>query len=164
MLQKYSSAKTSINKNKLPKSTKTVPFYFYSNQKVLDIGGGKFDNLKDYLKANFNIDLFIYDKYNRDQQQNETALNCNPTIIICNNVLNVIDNEEVIQDVANFIQSYNVPYFISIYEGNRTGTGKATGCDQYQRNETLKSYLKYFPKATICKGLIVGLKNPKKIF
>lgn len=154
-MQKFTSAKTSINKSKLPASTKKIPWYAYQNKKVLDIGGGKFDNLKGFLKQEYNIDLFIYDKFNRTHEENQTALHCEPELIICNNVLNVIDSIDTIKDIAHLITTFKVPFIVQVYEGNKTNEGKQTNKDSYQRNATIKEYLQYFPNAKIQKGLIV---------
>ena len=154
-IQKYSSAKTSINKNKLPSSTKKIQWELYRGLKVLDFGGGKYNNLKDFLKATYNIDLFIYDKFNRSIEENELAINCKPDMIVCNNVLNVIDSIEVIQDIVNFIQGFNVPYCVSVYTGNNSNIGSITGKDTYQRNEKTKEYLKYFKNAKLYKNMIL---------
>jgi hypothetical protein len=155
-MQILTSATTSINKNKLPASTKKIPFYAFQGSKVLDIGGGKFDNLKDFLKQEYNIDLFIYDKFNRTNEDNQRALHCEPSLIICNNVLNVIDSTDTIKDIAHLITSFNVPYIVQVYEGDKTNKGKQSKKDCYQRNELTKEYLQFFPTAKIQKGLING--------
>jgi hypothetical protein len=157
-IQKNSSANTSVNSTKLPASTKKINWEVYRNCNILDIGGGKFNNLKDYLKESFNIDLYIYDKYNRTTEENTTALYCHPSVIICNNVLNVIEENSIIDQITKLIQAYKVPFFISVYEGNRTGLGKTTKKDCYQRNEKTADYLKFFftGNATVKNNLIVG--------
>ena len=163
--QNFTSAETSINKSKLPATTKKIQWELYRNKKVLDIGGGKFDNLKDFLKQNFNIDLFIYDKFNRGFKENIKALKCNPDLIICNNVLNVIDSDEVIQHICNMIQNYFTPFYVSVYEGNKTGYGRCTSKDSYQRNQTTKNYLKFFDNCNcvIKNNMIIREKNSKQV-
>jgi ABC-type Fe3+-hydroxamate transport system substrate-binding protein len=155
-MQNFTSAKTSINKNKLPASTKKINWELYRGKKVLDVGGGKFDNLKDFLKLNFEIDLFIYDKFNRTNTENEMALTCQPDLIISNNVLNVIDSIDIIKSIISTIEGYQKPFYISVYEGNKTNIGNATNKDCYQRNERTKEYLKYFNNAVLKNNLIIG--------
>ena len=52
--------------------------------------------------------------------------------------------------------------YIGVYEGDKSGIGKQTGKDSYQRNEKLESYLptiqKVFPNAKIHKGIIHATK------
>ena len=155
--QKFTSAETSINKNRLPASTKKIEWEQYRGKKVLDVGGGKFDNLKDYLKGEYNIDLYVYDKFNRSEEENEQALSIKPSLVICNNVLNVISEDEVVEGLVGFIQGYGVDYVVSIYEGNRSGEGKASKKDCYQRNEKVGEYVKFFGEgAEVRKGMIVN--------
>ena len=89
-MQQYSSMNTSINKNKLPASTKNIPWSNYAGQNVLDFGGGKYNNLKDFVKTTYDVNLFVYDLFNRTEIENVQAMKCNPSVIVCNNVLNVI--------------------------------------------------------------------------
>lgn len=158
-IQEFTSKETSINGKKLPASTKKIPFEIYRGKNILDFGGGKFDNLKDYLKREYDINLFIYDKFNRTDAENFEALGCRPSAIICNNVLNVIQEDEIIQIIANLIQAYNVPYFVSVYNGTGSGSGKKSKNDCYQRHEKTKEYLKFFKGANLVKNVIVGLKK-----
>ena len=161
-MQKMTSANTSINKGKLPASTKKINWEQYRGQKALDIGGGKFDNLKDHLKAEYDIDLYIYDKFNRTAEENVKALSCEPQVVICNNVLNVIDANEVVEEIVARIVGYTVCFdadaYVSVYEGDKTGKGRVTKKDCYQRNERLTEYLKFFKRwnveSRIEKGMI----------
>lgn len=145
------SKNTSINKNKLPASTKLICWDLYRGQNVLDFGGGKFDNLKEYLKINYSISLFIYDKYNRSSEENRVALTCNPVVIICNNVLNVME-DSTLNEVVPFIRNLRKPVIFSIYEGDKSGIGKITKKDCYQRNEKIEEYIEplktYFLKVS----------------
>ena len=60
--QEFTSAKTSINKNKVPALFKLA--VFKPDTVNLDYGGGKFDTATEYLKK-FNVTNLIYDPYNR---------------------------------------------------------------------------------------------------
>ena len=68
--------------------------------------------------------------------------------IICSNVLNVISDNEIIYYILNRIRDFIVYHkqaiFVTVYEGNKSGIGKITKKDCYQRNEPLSNYLKYF--------------------
>ena len=143
-MQSISSKNTSINSSKLPAIVKNIYWEQYRGQNVLDFGGGKFDNLKDYLKAEYDITLHVYDKYNRSHEENIEAKRCKPSLIICSNVLNVIDSDADIFDITKLLDSYRVTTVYSIYEGDRSGEGCYTKPDCYQRNAKAGEYLKFF--------------------
>lgn len=69
--QEFDSAATSINSSKLPAIFKMVDFE--SGGINLDFGGGKFDNVADYL-SQFDITNLVYDPYNRSQNHNRKVL------------------------------------------------------------------------------------------
>lgn len=158
--QLYSSANTSINSKNLPASTKYIAWNKYIGKCFLDYGGGKFNNLRNYLKENYNINLFIYDKFNRTQNENIEALSSSPSGIICNNVLNVIREQEIIDNILAEIASFNVIAYFSIYNGDKSGIGKTTKSDCYQRNQTTKEYIpmiqKFFKYIYIKNGIIIA--------
>ena len=90
-----------------------------------------------------------------------------PVDVVCSNVLNVIDSEyeieTIAQNIMNIVTATNGFGFITVYEGDKSGIGKQTGKDQYQRNEPLKNYLKYFRghikvRASIRNGMIFLFK------
>lgn len=61
---------------------------------------------------------------------------------ICCNVLNVIDDNEAVDDVIRAVVSAcKVAAVFTVYEGNRTGTGRQTGRDSWQRNERRAAYV-----------------------
>lgn len=163
--QNNSSMNTSINKSKLPAVAKKIDWELYAGGIVLDIGGGKFDNFKEYLWEEYHIALMIYDKYNRTALENEQALSCSPDLVLCSNVLNVIDSNAVIADVCDLIQSYDVDFAVTVYAGDGQGIGKTTLKDCYQRNETISQYLRYFDSAIVKKQTIISNRtslNPLK--
>jgi len=65
----------------------------------------------------------------------------------------------MIQMIADRIQRWiertDGTAYITVYEGNRTGVGRQTGKDQYQRNEPLVFYRKFFRNAEIERQMIV---------
>ena len=154
MNQQYTSANTSINSTKLPISTKHINWDKYRGKNILDIGGGKFNNLRDYLKKEYNINLYVYDKYNRSKEENIKALSCNPSCVICNNVLNVICEDMVLQSLIDLIEVFNVDYYVSVYEGNKSSIGRETKPNCYQRNMRSKEYLPLFKDAKIKYNII----------
>lgn len=143
--QKYTSANTSINSSKLPAIFKLVKFE--PNTINLDYGGGKFDNATEWLKEQ-NVTNLIYDPYNRSSEHNKQVIdkikeNGGADSVTCSNVLNVIAEPEARQTVLNNIHNLvksGAPVYITIYEGNKSGTGGATKSG-YQLNKNTNDYL-----------------------
>ena len=140
------SAKTSINKNKVPAIFKLVHndggWEFY--QRNLDIGGGKFDTATKWLWDNYSINNHIYDPYNRTMGNNCYALGFfEYDTVTISNVLNVIESDARILDILHLAQAkvgWAGKVFISVYEGDRSGKFKI-GKDSMQRNWKLDQYL-----------------------
>lgn len=145
--QKFTSANTSINKTKIPSAF--TKFRAYGN--VLDYGCGKYTaHIKDYVNAQL-ASYFPYDKYNQSESVNDDALYMGRKhgydTIYCCNVLNVIDSDDVIWGILH--EMYNMlnrrsHMYIQIYEGNKSGIGKETKFDCYQRNMRTKDYDRFF--------------------
>ena len=164
--QKYNSAITSINSSKLPALFSKVKFE--PDTINLDYGGGKFDNVADYLSSKYNCTNLVYDKYNRDSSHNSEVLkqvreNGGADTVTCSNVLNVIAEPEVRQEVIKDLKRYLKPggtCYITVYEGNASGTGKANDKRQsYQTNMKLDDYIpevkKVFSNVTKSKGMLI---------
>lgn len=168
--QKYSSSSTSINKSKLPQGYNIVSKHFGWKKGThhLDIGGGKFDNAVDHL-SRLGVRAHVYDPYNRSDEHNKESLrrvgDGKADTVSLFNVMNVISEKE------NHISALKLAHkslkndgklYIGVYEGDKSGIGKQTGKDSYQRNEKLESYLptiqKVFPNAKIHKGIIHATK------
>jgi hypothetical protein len=73
--------------------------------------------------------------------------------IICSNVLNVISDISIVFDIVrkifNKVTLRKQAIFVTVYEGDKSGVGKITKKDCYQRNQVLSDYLKYF-NAVFC--------------
>lgn len=165
-MQKATSKTTSINKTKLPaiygKLAKldgigTIDY-------ILDYGCGKYtDHITAWCDER-GIKYLPYDKYNQDDTTNDTSLEtalmakiAGMRIIgVCSNVLNVIDDNGALQDVVNDLQFHTNMAFYTVYEGDKTGNGRYTGTDSYQRNLPLKGYTKYIRNAAIKNGMIIA--------
>lgn len=169
--QKYTSASTSINKSKLPKGYTTVGKHFGWTKGTihLDIGGGRFDNAIEHL-ATHGVHAHVYDPYNRSEEHNTNALakagNGQADTVSLFNVLNVIDDPEHHTSALQLAHSSLKPkgkLFVGVYEGDKSGKGKQTGKDSYQRNEKIDAYLptvqQVFPNARIHKGIIHATKE-----
>lgn len=162
-VQHFTSAQTSINSARLPavygKIIGTRP------RAVFDYGCGRFT---DHIKAAVGeAEYMPFDPFNQPDGVNADSLRrlaalrsaSVPVTVACSNVLNVIDSDDVIQGIADKITSIvrvsGGAAYITVYEGNRSGEGKQTGPDQYQRNEPLRNYLRFFPGAAVRSGMII---------
>lgn len=169
--QRYSSASTSINRSKLPKGYSIVGKHIGWKEGTthLDIGGGRFDNAVEHLKTH-GVNGFVYDPYNRSQEHNEQVMsaagNGQSDTVSLFNVLNVIEEPEHHMNALKLAHTSLKPggqLFVGVYEGDKSGQGKVTGKDSYQRNEKLESYLptiqQVFPNARMHKGIILATKD-----
>jgi len=169
--QKFTSAATSINKSKLPKGYTAVGTHFGWEKGTthLDIGGGRFDNAIEHL-AGHGVTAHVYDPYNRSEEHNAEVLkhagNGKSDTVSLFNVLNVIEEPENHLSALRLAHSSLKPngkLYIGVYEGDRSGKGRQTGKDAYQRNEKLDTYLptirQVFPNAKLHKGIIHATKE-----
>ena len=139
MKQNYTSAETSINAQKLPAVYRKIPFG--DGKRALDYGCGRYINhlrnfanergsgWKGYDPFNYPTELSDWERFD---------------IVICSNVLNVIDSDEAMESVVRELSRRVFPTgecFISIYEGNGSGEGRPTKRDCYQRNQKTREYV-----------------------
>jgi len=168
--QKYTSAGTS--QSQVAKGFTTVAKHigWRSGTVNLDLGGGKYDHGVKFL-AKHGVESHVLDPYNRSQEHNKkvadtVAARGGADTVTLFNVLNTIKEPEVHQDVLRTAQSHLKPggrLYISVYHGDKSGVGKQTKRDSWQRNEQLKDYLKtvhsVFPNAGIHKGIIHAINE-----
>ena len=151
--QKYSSANTSINKlGRLYK----VLCHEKPNGKVLDFGAGK------YRKGT----LFLQDK-GFDVDSYEPSLHDNlPSgkynTILISNVFNVIAEDEIILQILKTCKELlesDGRVLITVYEGDKSGKGKQSKEDCYQRNTRTAEYIglvsKVFENVKIKQNIII---------
>lgn len=166
MSQTRTSAATSINRNRLPAVYSR--FQFVPGSVVFDYGCGRYT---DHIRAALTGCIYIpFDPYNQPEEVNEKSrflfsflarFTTRPAVVICSNVLNVIDDADALQAVADeitdMVRTTGGKALVTVYEGDRTGHGRETGPDQYQRNERIRDYLRFFPAghARIEKSTIV---------
>lgn len=165
-MQTFTSSATSINRSKLPavyrkaSLSRTTPF-------VVDFGCGKYtDHIRSAL-AEQHKELYPYDPYNQPDAVNIHTMDfvrwaCDRHCeidIVCSNVLNVIDSDgevsRICYGIERVVEATGGTAYITVYEGDRSGVGRQTGVDQYQRNEPLRDYLRFFHNAVIRHGMIV---------
>ncbi|MCG3883734.1 hypothetical protein I3271_03435 [Photobacterium leiognathi] len=113
----------------------------------LDIGGGRFSNVADYL-GSIGVSYYNYDPYNQSYEQNLNAVehcsNSRSDLVMINNVLNVIQDKQgrykVLMQAHNACHAGTTVYTL-IYEGDKTGVGKSTGSDKWQENARTATYM-----------------------
>ena len=146
--QTYTSANTSVNSKRLPAIYKKIDWNKLKVVKcgdlvVLDIGAGKYtQHIKEYIESKGG-EYIPYDPYNLSAEDNlyASANFDRANVIICSNVFNVIKETDVIYDLHEMITKYNVPYFISVYEGDKSWIGHETKKGCWQRNEDIYAYI-----------------------
>ena len=145
--QTYTSANTSVNSKRLPAIYKKINWNkiknYYGDLVVLDVGAGKYtQHIKEYIESKGG-EYIPYDPYNLSPADNlyASANFDRANVIICSNVFNVIKEEKVIYDLHSMIRSYRVPYFISVYEGDKSWIGHETKKGCWQRNEEIYAYI-----------------------
>lgn len=163
-MQTYTSANTSINKNRVPsiyniKDAQAV----MEGKKVIDIGGGKFDNAIYHALEKFNAYVSIYDKYNRTAEHNHKVLCSCYNVAVISNVLNVIDNHTARMEVIRLALRHSKVVLITVYEGDKTGNSRPSGADQWQEHRSTQSYVKEikaeFPHLEVIrKGKLITIK------
>ncbi len=153
--QQFSSKNTSVNSARLP-----AVFNFAVSKglikpefNILDIGGGKFDNVKEHLYAKYKAKNYIYDKYNRGKDHNSDVLNFfsrkKADMAVISNVLNVIMEDDIKREIIKLAidkTKDNGLILIKVYEGNKTSIGHVSKKDCWQENKLSHEYLKFIPK------------------
>ena len=163
-MQAFTSSSTSVNRSKLPavygKADLSAPLVF-------DYGCGKYtDHIEQHVKSLRKVYL-PYDPYNQTDDVNKFSVTLvinamhirYPVDVICSNVLNVIDSDGEVSRICHHIEEIATTTggtaYVTVYEGDRSGTGRQTGKDQYQRNAPLRDYLRFFHNATIKNNMII---------
>ena len=144
MSQKFTSANTSINRDRLPAIYRKLAKKGLLRGRVLDFGCGKYpDHIQKFTEA-CGAEWHGYDRYNLPHARNVAEMNyCidnEPDILICSNVLNVIDDGNMVVRYMELFPVLAKTVYITVYEGDKSGIGRQTGPDQYQRNQKLSQY------------------------
>lgn len=172
-IQGFSSMNTSINTTRLPAAYTHICWEYLKtfilgnkpttkNGKlpyVLDYGCGKKINHLCFRAAQEGFTFMGYDPYWGPVKEMTPEMweSVKPTIIICSNVLNVLHDYsqmlEIHHKIKNKCDKEDIPYIIKIYEGDKSGVGRETKPNCWQRNQITEDYL--FPGEVIRKGFIV---------
>lgn len=146
-MQKYTSKNTSVNTTKLPVVYNKVCWdKLTEGTRVFDWGCGKDTTLTNQMLEKHGLVLLGYDPNWKSEKDNKIAKSWLglARVFVCSNVLNVIDDDNVIKDIC-IKASLHEYFFITVYEGDKSGVGKCSKEDCYQRNMKTISYMQYFP-------------------
>lgn len=149
MSQTYTSARTSMNAARRPKVYGQIPVPVPGSV-LFDYGCGKYT---DHVAASLpGVEYLAYDPYNKPDDVNARSIkrlraamdSRSPVTVVCSNVLNVIDDDHEVRKIARDIMTIVLRTggtgYVTVYAGNRSGVGRQTGPDQYQRNQRLEDY------------------------
>ncbi len=165
--QEFTSENTSINSSRLPAIFNMVSFE--PETVNLDYGGGKFDNVAEYL-TQYDVVNLVYDPYNRTSEHNSEVIGLirehgGADTATLSNVLNVIKEPEVrinvLKNISKLLKSDGTLY-ITVYEGTGKGNEGPTKSG-YQLNKKTADYLEeiqqVFPDAKRKGKLIICHKS-----
>ena len=175
--QLYDSAATSINQRLNPQGYNTLKKRgdIKKGQTIVDIGGGKFDNVvNDAAKEGATVK--VYDPFNRSPQHNkkvvEEVRDGKADVAMSHNVLNVIKEDEniinIVKQAENAIKPNGKAHF-SVYAGSVTDRAKGARetSKGWQRFQTIDEYVPFVEKVfgknnvTVKNSIITATKQPQ---
>jgi 2-polyprenyl-3-methyl-5-hydroxy-6-metoxy-1,4-benzoquinol methylase len=174
-MQRYPSNGTSIKQvpailRLIDKQAEFPELFWARNRRVLDYGGGKYDELTNLL-AERGVTSMVYDPFNRSEDHNKlvwkTFLHRRADIALCSNVLNVIKEPEVRREVLRDIKRMTKPsgmVFFTVYEGDKSSRGRKT-TKGWQANRPTRNYLREIRKefaSVQIKGKLIYAQYPKE--
>ena len=160
MSQNCTSKMTSINTKKLPAIYKKLDWRklvednFLANRgclKIVDWGCGReTDHICKFLDTVIPFNQFRYypyDPYWLHEKDNINALLDIPDIYICSNVFNVIDDDNMMHSIHDrfleYKERHGSKFFITVYEGDKSGISQESKADCWQRNQTIDFYMRH---------------------
>ncbi len=151
------SKNTSTNKEKVPAIYKKLDKCAVHGTHLFDVGCGKWTkHIAKYAKDHAICDHWHgFDPYNQTKQNNEDVTKVawseklrpygeeNPNVFVSSNVLNVIKGSErqrgYLQSIFRMMKRIDECY-ITVYEGDKSGSGRMTKKDCWQENKRLIEY------------------------
>lgn len=164
-MQKITSKNTSINKLAAFYKKAVKAGIIGEQTIVLDYGCGKnLEYLSKFADEN-NFAVIGFDPYHLDDEANKTALHHaslkHVDFVACNNVMNVLQDQDLkllVLKLQVIRLKYKIPVYFTVYEGDKSGQGRETKKDCYQRNNKATRYVEYlkdfFDNVTIKNGII----------
>ena len=167
-MQKYTSKNTSVNTTKLPAIYNKIDWKklladYDEVIHVWDMGCGKeTSHIMGFLNqlgiAYHGYDPYWINGHNENYFDEMFRLAWKPNhldVFICSNVLNVIYPWERMESFKRWFVQKSCMYFISVYEGDKSGEGKESKDDCWQWNKPLKDYITWPDDEVIRKGVLV---------
>ena len=142
IMQSITSKNTALNQ-----VASTFKAFNFDNCLILDYGCGKGMSKEFCEKTYNNCKVFMYDPFHGFNETDSFLKQCKESaknIITCNNVLNVLQDDilqSVIAQVALLANYNRCDIIFKIYEGDKSGNGKISKKDCYQRNEKTENYI-----------------------
>ena len=136
----------------VPATYKPKADFNFAGYDILDYGCGTGTG-KEYIKAHNEEERFAgtkvfnyepFPEFHVDEIQKFITSSNPKKMICCNNVLNVIDDDltDILTEIKDYAKRGKVSEIIfKIYQGDKSGKGKQTGKDKYQRNEKTANYI-----------------------
>jgi hypothetical protein len=163
--QEFTSAGTSQSQIAKGFSTVAKHIGWTPDTVNLDVGGGRYEHGTNFM-AKHGVTSHVLDPYNRPQEHNTKVSKTvrergGADSVTVFNVLNTIKEPEVHHEVLRSAKEHLKPggkLYLSVYAGDKSGTGRQTKTDSWQRNEPVGAYLetvrKHFPDAELRHGII----------
>ena len=136
----------------------------------VDLGGGRYDHGTQFM-AKHGVTSHVLDPFNRSPEHNSSVVALvkkrgGADSVTVFNVLNTIKephiHREVLQAAHEHLRTGGA-LWLSVYAGDKSGIGRRTKSDSWQRNQGIKAYLDtvrgVFPNAVIKYGLIHATKK-----
>lgn len=158
MSQLYTSAATSINSRKAPAIVHQLhkANLLSTGMLLLDYGCGRYPETTRAALCLSPLEYAYCDPYNVEPAENgrnraRVMAAGGADVVMCANVLNVIDSDDAVQAVVDdaihmLADRCGSTAVFSVYEGDRSGTGRQTKTDCWQRNQKLRDYVRFFSR------------------
>jgi hypothetical protein len=136
----------------------------------LDLGGGRYEHGTNFM-AKHGVTSHVLDPHNRPPEHNAKISKAirergGADTVTVFNVLNTIKEPEIHHDVLRTAKEHlksGGKLYLSVYAGDKSGTGRQTKSDSWQRNEPTSAYLEtvkhHFPNAKLQHGIIHATKD-----
>lgn len=130
--------KTSFgNINKLPAGLKMLK-ELKKYKKVINFGAGLGYKKHQEILGNA-LELINFDPFIPEIAETPNK-DTGAEAVICNNVLNIIEDNFVYEAILDHLEWYGLPVYVTVYEGDKTGIGRRTKTGTYQRNKKARDY------------------------
>lgn len=137
--QKFTSKETSVNTHKIPAIFSKID----CSQSIFDWGCGKAPEIIRQHIENHGGTYYGYDPFNN---VGTFPKGRKFDVVTFSNVLNVIAEDEILFEEVRDALMLAPVIAVTVYEGDRSGIGRQSKVDCYQRNQPLGWYKEFFDK------------------